>query len=171
MSYEHSGALVVFGPPKTKVAPSIPTQHRPAGSAQVHQAIKEVALLYAGNRAIADSGMSPRQWIALFQANIEIESGFNPRAKSPVGAYGLGQLMPETARTLGVDPHDMMQNLDGSARYLLAMLQRFGSKELALAAYNAGPAAVQKHGGIPPYKETRGHVRKVVAIFNKTLGL
>ena len=69
-----------------------------------------------------------------------------------------------------VDPHDMNQNLDGSARYLLAMLRQFGTSELALAAYNAGPDAVERHGGVPPYRETQGHVRKVMAVYNETLG-
>jgi soluble lytic murein transglycosylase-like protein len=75
--------------------------------------------------------------------------------------------MPATARELGVDPHVMKQNLDGSARYLLSLLGEFKSPELALAAYNAGPSAVKKHGGIPPYKETQGHVRKVMAVWKR----
>jgi soluble lytic murein transglycosylase-like protein len=78
--------------------------------------------------------------------------------------------MPDTAETLGVDPHDIDENLDGSARYLLMMLERFGSEELALAAYNAGPEAVTRHGGIPPYEETQGHVAKVMAVFERLRG-
>ncbi len=78
--------------------------------------------------------------------------------------------MPETARDLGVDPHDPRENLHGSARYLLAQLQDFGAIDLALAAYNAGPDAVRQYGGIPPFEETRGHVRKVLALTHATLG-
>lgn len=97
---------------------------------------------------------------------IKVESGYNPKAKSHVGAYGLAQLMPGTAELLRVNSADMAQNLDGGARYLLQQIADFGSVELALAAYNAGPEAVRKHGGIPPYRETQAHVRKVLAVFN-----
>lgn len=114
--------------------------------------------------------MSVTEWHHFFRANIEIESGYRPEARSHVGAIGLGQLMPDTAATLGVNPHDMHQNLDGSARYLLLLLDRFGTKELALAGYNAGPEAVSRHGGIPPYRETIGHVRKVMAVFSRLNG-
>lgn len=91
------------------------------------------------------------------------ESRFNTRAVSPKGALGLAQLMPGTAAQLGVNPHDPMQNLDGGARYLLTQLQTFRSPVLALAAYNAGPGAVQKYRGVPPYRETRDYVVRVLA--------
>ena len=78
--------------------------------------------------------------------------------------------MPDTASFLGVDPNDWRQNLDGSARYLLLMLETFGTPELALAAYNAGPEAVSRHGGIPPYVETQGHVARVQAVFARLKG-
>jgi soluble lytic murein transglycosylase-like protein len=78
--------------------------------------------------------------------------------------------MPGTAAALGVDPHDPAQNLDGSARYLLMMLERFGDPGLALAAYNAGPEAVTRHRGIPPFPETQGHVAKVTAVFARLRG-
>lgn len=89
------------------------------------------------------------------------ESGYNPDAVSPKGAQGVMQLMPGTARDLGVDPRDPAQNVDGGARYLKAQYDRFGSWPLAAAAYNAGPGAVEKHGGVPPYAETQNYVRKV----------
>lgn len=95
----------------------------------------------------------------LFARLVHQESGWNPRAKSHKGAVGLAQLMPETARALGVNPMDPKQNLDGGARYLARQYREFGSWRLALAAYNAGPEAVKKHGGVPPYKETRNYVR------------
>ena len=105
----------------------------------------------------------------LYRANIEIESNYSQQAVSPVGAIGLGQLMPGTAALLGVDPHDWAQNLDGSARYLLTQINRFGSADLALAAYNAGPVAVIEYGGVPPYVETQGHVQKVLGVYQRLM--
>jgi soluble lytic murein transglycosylase-like protein len=95
----------------------------------------------------------------LFLRLVQQESGWNPSARSHKGAMGLAQLMPGTARALGVDANDPHQNLEGGARYLAAQYREFGSWRLALAAYNAGPNAVKKHGGVPPYRETRNYVR------------
>lgn len=97
----------------------------------------------------------------LFLRLVQQESGFNASARSHKGAIGLAQLMPDTARTLGVDPHDPQQNLDGGARYLSQQYREFKSWRLALAAYNAGPGAVKKHGGVPPFRETRNYVRVI----------
>ena len=94
----------------------------------------------------------------LFLRLVQQESGWNPGAKSVKGATGLAQLMPGTAARLGVDPADPSQNLEGGARYLRQMYDRFGSWRLALAAYNAGPEAVEKYGGVPPYRETQSYV-------------
>ena len=132
--------------------------------------ILDVAGSYAGHPALRRVNMSGSDWILFFRSNIAIESAFDPRARSRVGAIGLGQLMPDTARALGVDPHDPAQNLHGSARYLLAQLERFGAPELALAAYNAGPEAVAAHAGIPPYTETIAHVQRVMTLFALSTG-
>ena len=103
----------------------------------------------------------------LLKAIAKVESGFRPDAVSKAGALGIMQLMPGTANTLGVaDPLDLTQNIMGGAKYLREMLDRFnGDVELALAAYNAGPGAVVKYGGIPPYSETQSYVPKVLNIF------
>src|SRR6056297_499690 len=95
----------------------------------------------------------------LFLRLVQQESGWRANALSHKGAIGLAQLMPQTARGLGVDPHDPHQNLDGGARYLAAQYRSFGSWRLALAAYNAGPGAVEKYGGIPPFRETKNYVK------------
>ncbi|PIE12358.1 MAG: transglycosylase [Rhodobacterales bacterium] len=97
----------------------------------------------------------------LFLRLVQQESNWKPNAKSHAGAIGLAQLMPGTARVLGVNPRDPHENLDGGARYLKQQYRKFGSWRLALAAYNAGPGAVEKHGGVPPYRETRNYVRKI----------
>ncbi|MEO1536475.1 MAG: lytic transglycosylase domain-containing protein [Pseudomonadota bacterium] len=98
----------------------------------------------------------------LFLRLVTQESAWDPSAKSHKGAIGLAQLMPGTARDLRVDPHDPLQNLDGGARYLADQYRKFRSWRLALAAYNAGPAAVERHNGVPPYRETQGYVRAIL---------
>jgi len=101
----------------------------------------------------------------LLSAVAQQESGFNPKAVSPAGAQGLMQLMPATARGLGVtNAFDPAQAVDGAARMLRNLTNRFGSTELALAAYNAGPGAVLKYDGIPPYPETQRYVRNVLSL-------
>ena len=98
----------------------------------------------------------------LFLRLVQQESGWQATAKSPKGAFGLTQLMPQTAKELRVDIRDPQQNLEGGAKYLAAQYRKFGSWRLALAAYNAGPEAVEKYGGIPPFKETRNYVKIIL---------
>lgn len=129
-----------------------------------------VALRYARHNGLRRARLSVSDWQLLYRSNIEVESAYDPKAKSPVGAIGLGQLMPGTAARLGVDPHDWQQNLDGSARYLAAMLERFGDAHLALAAYNAGPHRVDEYRGVPPFRETQNHVRRVMAVVRRLQG-
>jgi soluble lytic murein transglycosylase-like protein len=101
---------------------------------------------------------------ALLRGLIRQESNFNPNATSPAGARGLTQLMPGTAAALGVDPSVPAQAIEGGAKYLRQQLDKFGNDPAkALAAYNAGPGAVQRYGGVPPYAETQNYVRKVLA--------
>ncbi|TXB64414.1 lytic transglycosylase domain-containing protein [Paracoccus aurantiacus] len=137
--------------------------------APVRDMVSAAAARYASHPAIRAAGFSPQHWDAYFHSMIQVESGFKVTAYSSAGAMGLAQLMPGTARFLGVDPRDPVQNLDGGARYLLMQLSAFGTPELALAAYNAGPGAVRKYRGIPPYRETQNHVRKVMAIYRNRL--
>lgn len=122
----------------------------PAGADSVRQQISTAATAYA---------LDPK----LIEAVAWRESRFRSNALSSKGAIGVMQLMPDTARDLGVDPHDPAQNIRGGALYLRRMLSTFGGDvRLALAAYNAGPAAVRKHGGVPPYAETQAYVTSIL---------
>ncbi len=132
-------------------------------TAQTTQVIKRYNGKYRGQylalaRQAARKHSVPEE---LFLRLVQQESGWNPHAVSHKGALGLAQLMPGTARLLGVNPHDPKQNLEGGARYLSWQYRKFKSWRLALAAYNAGPNAVEKHGGIPPYKETQNYVKVI----------
>lgn len=103
----------------------------------------------------------------LIKAVCLAESGMNPRALSPAGARGLMQLMPATAKGLGVtDAWDPVQNIDGGTRYLRSLLQRFPQLAHAVAGYNAGPKNVEKHGGIPPFTETQNYVVRVLDLYD-----
>lgn len=117
---------------------------------------------------ISDAATSHGVPAALVKAVIAAESNFDPRARSPKGAQGLMQLMPQTARHLRVqDAYDVEQNVDGGTRYLARMVARYGDWSRALAAYNAGPEAVDRYRGIPPYRETREYVRRVLSYYRR----
>jgi len=140
-----------------------------AAPADVLPAIRLIATRYQDHRALRSLDLSPAEWAAFFQAMIKVESNYTQAAVSHAGAQGLAQLMPGTADYLRVDAADPIENLDGGARYLLEQMAAFGSLDLALAAYNAGPEAVRKYGGVPPYAETQSHIVKVMAAYDRIL--
>lgn len=136
----------------------------PAAPAAAPVAVVAAAPAPLDPRALADAAADkyglPRQ---LVRSVVKAESGFVPHAVSPKGAIGLMQLMPGTAEELGVDPHDPAQNVDAGTRYLRDLLLKYdGGLYRALAAYNAGPAVVDRYKGVPPYRETVGYVQRVV---------
>jgi soluble lytic murein transglycosylase-like protein len=115
--------------------------------------------------ALRRAAQRHRVGAAVLAAQLQAESGFDPRAVSPAGARGIAQFMPATARAYGLsDPFDPDAAIDAQARLMADLLRRFGSVPLALAAYNAGPGAVQRFGGIPPYRETQEYVRRILAL-------
>ena len=152
---------IVLGTPETTP---------PSRRSTILSLISATAARHAGNRALRQVGLDADDWHLLFRALVEAESSYNPTAVSPKGAYGLGQLMPGTARGLGVDPRDPSQNLDGAARYLLAQLATFKDVDLALAAYNAGPHRVVEYSGIPPFSETRTYIARIHRIRSRLAG-
>ena len=144
--------------------PAVIRRVLPAGSAAPAAAASGGSLAgvpYADlfTRAGSRHGVDP----ALLAAVAQQESGFDASAVSPAGAQGLMQFMPATARGLGVAPFDPASAVDGAARYLAELTEQFGSTELGLAAYNAGPGTVSRYGGIPPYAETQDYVRTVTS--------
>lgn len=119
----------------------------------------DASLVAAARDAAIRNGIDPD----IFVRQINQESGFNPNAVSPAGAQGIAQFMPGTARGLGLtNPFDPIASLNAGAKHMAAMLRNLGSYPLALAGYNAGAGAVQKYGGIPPYKETQNYVKAIL---------
>lgn len=143
---------------------------QPSGRDDILSLIQTTAVRHQRNRALHQVNLGADDWQILFRALVEAESSYNPTAVSPKGAYGLGQLMPDTARALGVDPHDPTQNLDGAARYLLAQLATFKDIDLALSAYNAGPHRVVEYSGVPPFTETRDYIARIHRIRSRLAG-
>ena len=148
-----------------------PVDKRLFGDARetVERMIAQVAQEYSG--AAAAAGLTSTQFRCLFQALIKQESRFNVAVASPVGAYGLTQLMPGTASDMGVDRTVPIENLRGGAKYITIQLRRFGNIPHALAAYNAGPGRVIEYGGVPPFAETQGYVRNVTRFYNEYLAV
>ena len=165
--FTRDGRVIVRDSSATRAEPQAQAARpaRVSASRAAYRAMAEqVALRHAGGAGPRRAGLDALTFSRVFVELIRAESGFNPRALSPKGAQGLGQLMPGTARGLGVrDAWDPAQNLDGAVRYFSAQLERFGDVSLALAAYNAGPHRVVEYGGVPPFRETRAYVAKITA--------
>lgn len=144
-------ATAAPGPARALMGSAVASASAGAGTTPFAAEIESAATRY---------GIDP----SLLTGLIRAESNFDPDAGSPAGAQGLTQLMPETARSLGVtDPTNPAESIDGGARFLSEQLRAFGGDpELALAAYNAGPGAVQQYGGVPPYAETQAYVKRVL---------
>ena len=125
------------------------------------QSAEKSQILDMINKVSRENGIDEK----LIQAVIKQESGFNPNAKSKAGAMGLMQLMPATAKAMGVkDPYNPTQNVEGGVKYLKSLLNKYnGNIILSLAAYNAGSGAVDKYDGVPPYKETQNYVKSILA--------
>lgn len=150
------GAVTTYAGPAVYASEGVrsltaqPARPAAAAPAEISQAIRESAERHAVSAPLAEA--------VAWQ-----ESRFRQAAVSPKGAQGVMQLMPGTARQLGVDAADLRANIEGGVTYLAQMLSRFGDPRLALAAYNAGPEAVARYGGVPPYAETKAYVRSIMS--------
>jgi soluble lytic murein transglycosylase-like protein len=163
------GAIVAFEPEEAVQPETVPEIAPPAVAASLPEVTAppaspaDLAVLAAKKNSLPGS---------FVRSVMKAESGFQPAALSPKGAIGLMQLMPETARALGVDPRDPYQNANGGAQYLRTLLAKYEDDPnqvlLALAAYNAGPAAVDRYHGVPPFRETREYILRVLKEWDRS---
>jgi soluble lytic murein transglycosylase-like protein len=171
---DENGLLVVSNVPKPGTAPSV--ARRTTATPSLIARVGAPLLINVSSNyepLIREHSMMQGVRPDLVRAVIQVESGFNPRARSPKGAMGLMQLMPSTAARLGVlDAYNPAENIRGGVEYLKQLLVRYeNNEELALAAYNAGPLAVDRHGAqIPPYRETQNYVLRINALRKKSPG-
>lgn len=162
------GGVVTYAGPAVYTSSGVKALRRtPAvAAARVGQSSGEI------DKAIQDASTRHAVSVPILRAVAWQESRFNQAAVSRKGALGVMQLLPETARRMGVDPTDLRSNIDGGAAYLSAMLGRFnGDLSRALAAYNAGPESVERYGGIPPFAETQAYVRAIMGSLQPASGV
>lgn len=157
LSIGDDGAVTTYGGPAVHTSEGATMIAAPEPALLVRAPREEVA------RLIQESSLRHAVPASIVEAVAWQESRFNHESISPKGARGVMQLLPTTASDLGVDPSDLRGNIDGGAAYLAQQLKRFGDVKLALAAYNAGPKAVERYGGVPPYAETQSYVRAIMA--------
>jgi soluble lytic murein transglycosylase-like protein len=163
------GGVVIFtAPDGSRRVVNVPASSSGKGSVPAGVPERRTQLWPAVEQTARTHGLDP----TLVDLVIRMESGYNPRALSRRGARGVMQLMPETADLYGVrNPFDPLQNIRGGVRYLSDLMHRFDfDVSRALAAYNAGPEAVERHGGVPPYDETRAYVRNILAAYKGDVG-
>ncbi|KAB2935202.1 MAG: lytic transglycosylase domain-containing protein [Leptonema illini] len=149
--------------------PVEPTSNTSSASESAKAAVSaEKPVLFSGMLEQLIQEESKKQGVSpdLVRAVVKAESNGNPKAVSPKGAIGLMQLMPQTAEMLGVDPHDPSENLEGGIRFLKQMAGRYGDLDRTLAAYNAGPGAVDRFKGVPPFEETQQYIKKIKKTLN-----
>ena len=162
LEYDEAGSLTVSDADKDKSKHAVKKASNPKKQNAFRILSRNVGLEYSGKPGVIKAGLDAQTFVDVFEALIHAESGFDPNAVSEKGAIGLGQLLPGTAQDMKVkDPFDPHQNLIGSAKYLTQQLYEFGSLELALAAYNAGPDRVRQFGDVPPFPETQKYIVSV----------
>lgn len=165
LEYDGAGKVTITEIKEQTAPPAVPT---PADTTALRNLTRDVAIRYSGAMGVRKASLDALTFVEIFEALVERESAFDPTAVSAKGAKGLGQLMPGTASDMDVaDPFDPESNLIGSAKYFTLLLAEFGSLELALAAYNAGPERVRKYKGVPPFAETKAYIDWI----SKTAGL